>query len=128
MTIEDYVGLLTDRLSESYNVEAPWRFDGDLYALYAHSRVVAGKYILHKKITYERMEVNEHALVRSASGIVTAEQVSSFTAELRGLVDKLVKPSDEHMSTAFTGVLVAQSGFTPDAARKLVRSGSTRNF
>jgi hypothetical protein len=128
MTIDDYVALLSERLSESYNVESPWHMEGDVFALHAHSRVVAGKYILHKKITYERMEVSEHVLVRSASAMVTAEQVSSFIEALRGLVDVLVKPSDEHMSTALTGVLVAPSGFTPDAARKLVRSGFTRNF
>jgi hypothetical protein len=128
MTIDDYVALLRERLSESYNVEVPWRFEGGLYVLYAHSKVVAGKYILHKKITYERMEVNEHVLVTRDSAPVTAEQVSSFVAELRKLVDRLVQPSDEHMSTALTGVIAAESGFTPDAARRLVRSGFTRNF
>jgi hypothetical protein len=128
MTIDEYLALLRERLSESYNVEAPWHFEGGFYVLYAHSKVVAGKYILHKKITYERMEVNEQVLVTSDAAPVTAERVSSFVAELRALVDKLVKPSDEHMSTALTGVIVAEGGFTADGARTLVRSGFTRHF
>lgn len=128
MTIDEYLAVLRDRLSASYEVQAPWRLDDHSFSLYAHSRVVAGKYILHRKITYERMEVNEHVLIRSVREPVSAELVSTFVADLKGLVNELVRPSHEHMSTALTGVLVAESGFAPDAVRKLTRSGFTKHF
>lgn len=128
MTADEYLALLRERLAASYSVEGPRQLGGILYPLYARSQVVAGKYILHRSITYERMELNEHVLCRPLATPVTQEEVTSFVEQLKRLVGELVQPSHEHMSSALTGVLIAERGFTPEAARKVGKSGFTTHF
>ncbi len=128
MTASDYLVLLRERLTASYDVEAPLRLGDVSYPLYARSQVVAGKYFLHRSIIYERIELNEHVLCRVSTEPTTVEEVTNFVNELKRTVDELVKPSDEHMSSAITGVLIAESGFTGEAARKLSKSGFMRHF
>ncbi len=128
MTPDEYLALLTTRLAASYNVEAPKQF-GDLrFPLYAKSQLVAGKYILHHSITYERIEANEHVFARVLTGPVSPAEVASFVEELKGLISELVRPSYDHMSSALTGVIVAEHGFTPEAVRKIARMNYTKHF
>ena len=54
--------------------------------------------------------------------------MDAFVLDLKRAVDELVKPSHEHMSSAITGVLVAEQGFAPEAVRRVTKSGFTRNF
>lgn len=128
MTADEYLALLSERLAASYNVETHRRLGDVPCPLYACSSVVSGKYVLHRSMTYERIESNEHVICRTLPGPVMEEQVTSFIEELRALVGELVKPSHEHMSSALTGVLVAERGFAPEAARRVARSGFTRHF
>ncbi len=128
MTAEEYLARLRERLAPSYNIEAPRTVGNLLYPLYARSQVQVGQYLFHRSITYERMELNEHILFRLLVNPVTAQEVASFVEELKRSVDELVKRSDEHMSSALTGVLIAEAGFSPEAIQKVTRSGFTRHF
>lgn len=128
MTSDEYLALLIARLAASYDVEASKWLGGLRFPLYARSHVVAGKYILHRSITYERMEINEHVFVRVLPGPATPANVSSFVEDLKSLIGQLVQPSYEHMSSALTGVLVAEQGFTPEAAQKVARTNYTKHF
>lgn len=128
MTSDEYLSRLRERLLASYDVKMPWRLDGTDYPLYARSQVIAGQYILHRSITYERMELNEHVLCLVLKGPATPETVRSFVGDLKAAADSLVHPSSDHMSSAITGVLVAEQGFRPDAVREGVRSSFTRQF
>ena len=128
MTAEEYLALLKERLAGNFDVEAARPLAGAVYPLYARSRVVAGRYFLHRSITYERIEINEHVLCRVLPGPATMDQVCSFVDELKGLPGRLVRPTYEHMSSAITGVLISESGFEPPAVGKLTRSGFTKHF
>lgn len=128
MTPSSYLDLIAERLAGSYNREPPRDFGGCHFPLYARSHVVVGQYILHKALTYERMELNEHVLCHVLPQSPTPEQVSQIVRSLRDAVDRLVKPSHEHMSSALTAVLVSEHGFSPEAARKVESSGFTRHF
>lgn len=128
MSTEEYLALLRQRLRASYEVAAPPQLPGSPYALYARSRLVAGKYILHRSITYERVEVNEHVLCRVSPGQTTPTEVKQFVADLKESVKSLVQPSHEHMASAIGGVLISEGGFAQDAAREITRAGFTVNF
>ncbi len=128
MTTQAYLALINERLAASYNVEIPHTVGSTLYPLYARSHVQVGQYLFHRSITYEQMELNEHILCRVLMNPVTLQDVTSFVDELKGAVGELVRPSHEHMSSALTGVLIGQQGFTPDAIQKVGKSGFTRHF
>ncbi|MHB0871041.1 MAG: hypothetical protein ACYC66_11800 [Chloroflexota bacterium] len=128
MTSDEYLSRLRERLLASYDVQMPRHVDGIHYPLYARSQVIAGQYILHRSITYERMELNEHVLCQVLEGPATPESVRSFVGDLRVAAGSLVHPSTDHMSSAITGVLVAEQGFSAEAVREGARSGFTRHF
>lgn len=128
MTSDEYLGRLKERLLASYDVQMPRHIDGIHYPLYARSQVIAGQYILHRSITYERMELNEHVLCRIVEGPATSGSVLSFVGDLKAAAGSLVHPSSDHMSSAITGVLVAERGFSPEAVREGARSSFTRHF
>lgn len=128
MNSEEYLELLTMRLAASYNVEAPKQVGGLNFPLYARSHVVAAKYIFHRSVAYEQMEINEHVFARALTEPVSLEDVSSFVNDLKGLISHLVQPSYEHMSSALTGVLVAERGFAPEAAQRMARTNYIRHF
>ena len=90
--------------------------------------MVAGKYIFHKSVTYETMELNEHVIVRVPEGPLTVEDVDCFVRDLKNAVDRLVQPTYDHMSTALTGVLVAEDGIARESARRITTAGFTRHF
>jgi hypothetical protein len=126
--LDSYLDLLAKRLSGSYNVvEAP-RLGKSGCSLYARSHVTVGKYIFHKSVAYEKMELNEHVFIRVSDCPATPEDVEAFVADLKASVDQLVKPSYEHMSSAITGVLVGKGGFPPEAGRRLTKVAYTRHF
>ena len=128
MTADEYLASLRERLAGGYDVDPDPILGGRRYSLYARSKVVASKYVLHRSISYERMEMYEHVLCDVLPSSATATDVDSFVRDLKGLVDELVRPSYEHMSSALTGVLIAERGFASDAARKVAKSGFTRSF
>ncbi|MGI5836249.1 MAG: hypothetical protein ACOX87_07125 [Chloroflexota bacterium] len=128
MKSEEYVDLLTARLAASYNVEKSKQLAGLSFPLYAKSHVVAAKYIFHRSVAYEQLEINEHVFVRVLPEPVTQVDVSCFVDDMKRLITHLVRPSYEHMSSAFTGVLVADSGFTPEATEKVAKTNYTRHF
>lgn len=128
LTPDAYLSLLRQRLSASYDIETQRTVGSILYPLYARSQLRIGQYLFHRSVTYERMELNEHVLCHVQLDPVTPEQVASFVEDLKRSVDELVTRSDEHMSSALTGVLIARAGFSPEAAHKVTKSGFTKHF
>ena len=128
MRPDEYLALLTTKLAASYNVETSKQLGTHCYPLYAKSHVIATKYIFHRSMAYERMELDEHVLAQSFSEPVTPGDVSNFVNDLKGLIGHLVHPSYEHMSSALTGVLIAERGFTPEAAKKVTGASFTKHF
>jgi len=90
--------------------------------------VTVGKYIFHKSVAYEKMELNEHVFVRVLDHPLAIGDVEVFVHDLKMSIDQLVKPSYEHMSSAVTGILVSEAGIPPDAGRRLEKTGYTRHF
>jgi hypothetical protein len=128
VTADEYLAILRERLAVQFNLESSRFIAGNTYPLYAYSKLEANKYILHRKIAYERFEVYEHVLCRVSGSQTTPEEISSFVAELRGAVRELVRPSSDHMSTAMTGVLVAERGFQQPAVERLTKAGFNVSF
>lgn len=128
MTAAEYLALLHERLVDGYDVSKDRYLGSVHYPLYARSRVVAGKYFVLKSITYERIELNEHVVARTARNPITRAEVEAFVAELKALTRELVKPSSEHMSSAITGVIVAEQGFDAEAAKALQKCSYSKSY
>jgi hypothetical protein len=125
---DSYLELLKRRLAGSYNVVPAPPLGVTGCSLYAHSHVVAGKYIFHKSVSYEKMELNEHIFARVLDHPAMVDDVEAFVRDLKASIDQLVKPSYEHMSSAITGVLIASEDVPPEVGRKIEKVAYTRHF
>lgn len=128
MTADEYLTVLRERLSAQYNHESPRVIGNRVYPLYAHSKLEASKYFLHRKIAYEHIEINEHVIFEVAPSHVLPEDVEGFVSRLKAMIGELVHPSDIHMSSALCGVLVSSQGFSDAAIKTLTRTSFSKNF
>ena len=125
--LDNYLQVLTKRLAPYYDVYRDETAAGEKWDLVARFKMRNEKYFLLKQVTLFAYENHEIVLVRGADR-VTAEAAEQFCAYLQKAVGELVHPSDEHMSTVVTGVLVATGGITPKG-RKIIESFChSRNF
>lgn len=113
--LQDYLAALAERYSVYYDVERDRVVGGRKLAIFARSKIRSEKYFITKSIPLYGFENYQYGLVEAGERIIDEPDVTSFTEYLKSLVDVLVKPHEEHMSTCLDGILVTTSGFTPAA-------------
>ncbi|MGI6603728.1 MAG: hypothetical protein ACOX2S_01385 [bacterium] len=127
ITLDEYIQNLVHRFSRFYDVTLNEEMAGQHYDLTARFKARNEKYILLREFTLFAYENCEIVLLK-AFPEVTAAAVAEFSARLKDLVPVLVQPSEEHMSTVLTGVMVAQGGVIGNAAALVQRFCYSRNF
>ncbi|MGI6143934.1 MAG: hypothetical protein ACOYEK_08790 [bacterium] len=126
--LQDYLVTLAERYSAYYDVEREKVVGGRRLAIFARSKVRNEKYFITKSIPIYGYENYQYGIVEVAEKIVDEPEMASFNGYLKSLVDELVKPHDEHMSTYLDGILVAVAGFTPAAISTAKRFKYGRMF
>lgn len=119
-TRQEYLAALAERLRRYFDVTWNEELSGRRYDLVARFKVRNEKYFFVKDLTLYAYENHEIVLVEGDGRIDKAE-AEGFAERLKDLVPLLVKPSEEHMSTTLTGVMVAEEGITAEA-RSFVQS------
>ncbi|NLG87272.1 MAG: hypothetical protein GX489_08655 [Firmicutes bacterium] len=127
ITLDNYLNVITQRLAPYYDVFQDEMVAGEKWDLLARFKMRSEKYFFLKEIKLFAYENHEIVLVRGIDQ-VTAQTAEHFAACLKKVVADLVQPSDEHMSTVLTGILVATGGITPQGRQTIERFRYSRNF
>ncbi|NPV70582.1 MAG: hypothetical protein HPY55_08065 [Firmicutes bacterium] len=128
MTRHEYVDMLAARYEAYYDVRRGALAGGKPVDLIARSLRRSEKYFLSKKITLWAFETCVTAVVKAFDPGVTAGDVDSFCEYLKNVVNTLVEPSDERVSTVLNGVMVCCSGLDGAAASRVKRFSHTKSF
>lgn len=126
-TITEYLDTLAGRLSGYFDVSRDEEVAGRRLDLVGRFKVRSEKYFLVKSLTLFAYENQEIVLVEGDKKI-DRSKAEEFADYLKDLVPLLVKPSEEHMSTTLTGVLVAEEGVAPGAQDWIERFRHSQNF
>ena len=125
--LDNYLEIITKRLAPYYDIYRDQTVMGEKLDLMARFKMRNEKYFLLKQIKLFAYENHEIVLVRGEEQ-VTADRVKQFCTYLKQAAGELVRPSDEHMSSVITGVLVATSGVTPEGQRIIEDFSYSKNF
>jgi len=114
---EEYLKELRARYQAYFDTSPDYPLQGRTIGLFARCHVRYEKFFLSRKATLGAWETSEYCLVEGHRAALSADQVGDFAAFLVRVVDELVKPHEEHMSSIVSGILVSERGFEPEAIR-----------
>ncbi|HHY93336.1 MAG TPA: hypothetical protein GX511_08345 [Firmicutes bacterium] len=124
---QEYLNTLAQRLSRYFDVSWNQEIEGQRFDLVARFKVRNEKYFFVKSLTLFAYENQEIVLVGGDRRIDKAE-AEGFAQRIKDLIPLLVKPSEEHMSTTLTGVLVGEEGVAAEARTLVEGFRHSRNF
>jgi hypothetical protein len=105
MTYELYLESVSEKLKYNFDfIENP-DYDGISFNLAAKSNIRNERYIGTKKAVVYAYENNEYCFFRTINHI-DFKEVDQTIDVLKKAINDFVEPSDEHMSTMFTAILV----------------------
>ncbi len=101
-----YFDQLAGRLVYNYDLEKDRRVEGESFELYGQLSLTSKKHFLHPALSFAHHESTEHlfATRREALDVSTLDRFVELGHEL---ADEWIEPDEEHFSTDFTFVVVA---------------------
>jgi len=114
-------------LSRYFDISRNEEIAGRTLDLVGRFKMRSEKYFFVKSLTLFAYENREIVLVEGDKEI-DRSKAEEFANYLKDLIPLLVKPSEEHMSTTLTGVLVAEGGVAPEAQVWIERFRHSQNF
>lgn len=124
---DEYLDRVSDRLMFNYDLERDYRVEGEPLDLYGEMEMHHEKHFFHPALSFGHHDNFEYVFARREDQL----RVDTFDrlAELgHGLGDAWIDADEEHYSTEFVFVLVADGGGIPDAVREHVSSFSDRTM
>jgi hypothetical protein len=122
--LEAYLKDLEERYKYYYEVERDKEISGVKVDIFAKSSTEHFRQVLTKNIKIDKHYTKEYAVVKTLKGMGDKSEVEHFSKFIKSLINELVNPSVETMSTILNGVLISASGFSEEA----IRFGKKFNF
>jgi hypothetical protein len=113
--VEAYLKDLEERYKYYYKVERDKEISGVKVDIFALSSTEHFRQVLTKKIKIDQHYTKEYAVVKTLKRMGDKSEVEHFSKFIKSLVNELVNPSVETMSTILNGVLISASGFSEEA-------------
>jgi len=113
--LEAYLEDLEERYKYYYEVERNKEISGVKVDIFAKSSTEFFRQVLTKKIKIDQHYTKEYAVVKTLKRMGDKSEVEHFSKFIKSLVNELVNPSVETMSTILNGVLISASGFSEEA-------------
>ncbi|GAI95822.1 unnamed protein product [marine sediment metagenome] len=126
--LDEYLKDLEGRYKYYYEVERDKEILGVKLDIFAKSSTEHFRQVLTKKIKIDQHYTKEYAVVKILKRIGDKGEVENFSKFIRSLVNELVVPSVEIMSTILNGVLVSAYGFSEEAIRLAERFKFSKSF
>jgi len=113
--LEAYLRDLEERYKYYYETERNKEILGVRLDIFAKSSTEHFRQVLTKGIKIDQHYTKEYAVVNTLRGFIDKGAVENFSQFLKSLVNELVTPLVDTMSTVLNGVLVSTSGFSEEA-------------
>ncbi len=127
MEFSQYLDQLEKKLTSSFDLERDYILDDYSFDLFARYLLRNEKYILLKQAKIYAIENNEYSFVKYFDSI-DLSQLEEFTTSLIKSIDFLVQPSEEHMSSIITGVIVLQDNPNPELVKAVKKFKYHKGF
>lgn len=128
MNCSTYLDILAERYERYFNIYRDYELLDEKLDLYAEYNVRNEKYFLIKSAVIYAFENFEYCLVKCFEDEFSLEDLERFTSFLIKAVNKIVKPSSEHMSTYLSGVIVCEKGFSREVIEKAEKFKYSKDF
>ncbi len=122
--LEVYLKDLEERYKYYYKTERNKKILGVKLDIFAKSSTEHFRQVLTKSIKIDQHYTKEYAAVKAEKRFVDKNEVEKFSKYLKSLINELVSPSANIMSTILNGVLISTSGFSKEA----IKFGEKFNF
>ncbi|WP_114575989.1 hypothetical protein [Saliphagus sp. LR7] len=122
---DDYLDRVGLRLAHHYDLERDHVVAGERFSLYGEMHVRHERHAIHPALTFGHHEAEEYLFVRRVDRPAVVELESMETLGER-LADERIEADEDHYSTDFTFVLIADS--IPDDVREFVAGYRNRTL
>lgn len=126
--LDEYLKDLEERYKYYYEVDRNKEISGVRVDIFARSSTEHFRQVLTKKIKIDQHYTKEYALVKAQKRFVDKNEIDRFSKFIKSLVDEMVNPSVDVMSTILNGVLVSTSGFSEEAVNFVKRFKFSKSF
>jgi len=106
MDFTQYIELVENKLRSSFDISKNYVINDVQYDLYAEFHLRNEKYVAVKNAVIYAFENNEYCLIKHFEKLNKSDY-KNLTESMIQSVESIVKPSNEHMSSIITGVIVA---------------------
>ena len=113
MEISQYMDVLEQKLECSFDVTRNYSINGFQYDLFAEYYLRNESYVLVKKAVVYAFENNEYCLIKYYKNL-NKISYKNYIYNLIQSIESVVKPSNEHMSSIITGVIVTDGILNED--------------
>ncbi|MCF6466779.1 hypothetical protein [Clostridium sp. Cult2] len=108
MDFNDYLLTIEKRLEKNFDTIRNYTINDYNINLFAKYNIRTERYILTKKTVIDAMENNEYCFIKFFENF-DKYHLRTYTDFLIGIIDILVNPNKEHMSSTITGVIVLEN-------------------
>jgi hypothetical protein len=126
--LDEYLNELEERYKYYFDVERNKEISGVSVNIFAQSSTEHFRQVLTEKIKIDQYYTKEYAIVNTIKGFGDKNEIEKFSKYLVSLIDKMLIPSQEIMSTIFNGVLISTSGFSEEAINFAERFKFSKSF
>ena len=124
---DEYLDRVSDRLMFNYDLEKGYDAGGDRFDLYGEMEMHHEKHFLHPALAFGHHDNYEYVFARREPSL-RVETFERLTELGHQLADEWIEADEEHYSTDFVFVLVADGDGIPDAVRDHVSGFKERTM
>lgn len=108
MDITTYIETIENKLKNNFDITKNYDMNGYVYDLFAEFHVRNERYFLMKKAVIYGVENNEYVLLKHFENI-NEDLCHNYTECLIKSIKSIVNPTNEHMCSIVTGIIVVDS-------------------
>lgn len=127
MNLSQYLDNIQKKLQYSFDIERNYVINNYKYDLFGKYLLRNERYVLVKKATIYAIENNEYCLIKYFDEL-DKNNLQEFIESLKKAVDVIVKPSNDHMSSIITGVIVTDNRTEFDLEKIIERFKFQKGF
>ncbi|QQY78973.1 hypothetical protein EDD65_104136 [Keratinibaculum paraultunense] len=108
MDFDAYLNIIKKRFEKNFDLIDNYNIDDYKFDLFAKYNFRLEKYVLTKKMVVYALENNEYCLIKTFDALDKYD-FNRYINTLVKAIDILVNPTQEHMSSIITGVIVVKN-------------------
>ncbi|SHI82265.1 hypothetical protein SAMN02745751_01123 [Dethiosulfatibacter aminovorans DSM 17477] len=127
MEYKTYLENVSEKLSANFDLMDNMKLGNIEFELAAKSHIRNEKYIATKQTVLYAYENNEYCFFKTVED-VSFKEVDRVFSTIRKSAEDFVEPSEEHMTTTFTGIIVTQKPVDEETLEKVKKLKYQKSF